>query len=121
MPTSHKENFKNNSSSIDEWDKWGEKVTIMNSNDENANNSSDSQEQCAELKKSKNTTKKFYEDHPEKLTERITCLECGWSYIYWNKSQHLKSKKHKMGASRIEALQAEVEKLKKQILKVNGD
>lgn len=38
---------------------------------------------------------KFYEDHPEKLTEKIVCPECGVKYKYNNKTRHYNTQKHK--------------------------
>lgn len=49
----------------------------------------------AEQKKEDNLKyiKKYYEKHPNKLTEWIEC-ECGCFYKYVTKSNHLKSKRH---------------------------
>jgi hypothetical protein len=58
----------------------------------------------------KDHNKKFYEDHPELLTEKITCSECGLKYLYCNKSRHYKSQKHKLIVTSLA-----LEKLKKQI------
>jgi hypothetical protein len=54
--------------------------------------------------------KTFYEKHPEKLIEKITCPECGGLYKYYYKTQHYESKKHKNIITAIS-----YEKLKKQI------
>jgi hypothetical protein len=38
--------------------------------------------------------KNFYEKHKDKIHEKLTCECCGGSYSYYNKSKHVKSKKH---------------------------
>jgi uncharacterized OB-fold protein len=46
----------------------------------------------------KNTSKekcaRFYERHPEKLTQKIICSDCGQAYLYPTKSMHCKTKRH---------------------------
>lgn len=119
MQTSNKENFKNDSESSDKWD---ELVGVIKTNKENLKNnsisseekrdnnlksSSDSPENETVSKKEKKSN--FYENHPEKLTEIITCAECGLSYRYTCKSRHYKSQKHILIVTT-----RELEKLKKQ-------
>ncbi len=41
-----------------------------------------------------NKVKKFYETHPEKLTDKIICKICNGRYAYFNKSHHNKTQKH---------------------------
>jgi hypothetical protein len=38
--------------------------------------------------------RKFYENNIDKLKEKTICPICGGSYDYFNKSRHIKSKKH---------------------------
>jgi hypothetical protein len=39
--------------------------------------------------------KQYYQDNIDKLKQKLEC-DCGGEYIYKNKSQHFKSKKHKL-------------------------
>lgn len=49
----------------------------------------------------KNYLKKFYEKNPDKKTEKIVCPDCGNTYLYSNKSKHLKTKLHKLVVNKI--------------------
>jgi hypothetical protein len=47
------------------------------------------------LKYNKVYYKKFIEKNKDKIHEKITCEVCSGKYTYFNKSRHLKSKKHR--------------------------
>jgi len=47
------------------------------------------------VKNDKKYFKKFVNDNSEKISEKVKCLICGGSYDYFNKNNHLKTKKHK--------------------------
>ena len=51
-------------------------------------------------KKSKDAYQNFKAKNKEKISERISCSVCGGKYVYYSKSLHLKSKKHKFCAEK---------------------
>lgn len=52
----------------------------------------------------KNHLKNFYERHPEKKSVKIVCAECGNTYLYCNKSKHLKTKLHTLISEKLKNL-----------------
>lgn len=55
---------------------------------------------------------KYFEDHKDKLKEKIVCDQCGHAYTRYNKSRHVNSKTHK-NAEFINKINAEMNNLRK--------
>jgi hypothetical protein len=49
------------------------------------------------INKKKEYNKRYIEKHKDEIYMKITCPECGISYIKANKTNHEKTNKHKMG------------------------
>lgn len=51
-------------------------------------------EKMSSLTKNRDKLTKFKEVHKDKLTQHIRCSVCRGSYTYFNKSAHIKTKRH---------------------------
>jgi hypothetical protein len=64
----------------------------------------------------------FYNRNKERISEKVKCEICGGSYTYYNKSCHLKSKKHikcvTYDAHEVEKLAKQIEELEQKRLKI---
>ncbi len=89
---------------------------------------------CSHNKKTENIVeyrKTYYEKHKEQFKKNEICNICGTSFQLWNKSAHIKSKKHKYAVINTEnnnltneltilKKQQEIEKIKQEILILTG-
>jgi hypothetical protein len=63
--------------------------------------------------------KEYFEANKEKYQEKIICETCGGKYIRYNKSHHIKSKKHTTAELQEKVKMLEIEKEEKKDLVKN--
>jgi hypothetical protein len=67
------------------------------------------------MSKNKEYFNKFIISNGDKIKEKITCDICKGQYTYFNKSHHVKSKKH-MNICELNEKDKEIEELKNNII-----
>ena len=58
------------------------------------------------IKKHKQYNSTFYEKNHERIHETVSCSLCKGEYTYYNKSRHMKTKKHQFEELKIKLSQA---------------